>query len=292
MIKRNITTDSTLLGDFLLLVVTILSVSMLAIPSTPIAPSLSSVAFASHGDGYTSDRSIFDIALGSNNNDQAGGEEQGGLIGNIISQQQNPQAYAGNVNEDNKMIIVENCEDGKVIINDNDQIIQTNTQSFSQEANNQVEEEEEEEDDLGLIGNIISQQQNPQAYARNVNADNKVIIVEHCEDGKVIINDNDQIIQTNTQSFNQEANNQVEEEEEEEDNLGLIGNLISQQQSPQAYARNVNADNKVIIVEHCEDGKVIINDNDKIIQTNTQSFNQEANNQVEEEEEEEEEENE
>jgi hypothetical protein len=147
MIKRNITTNSTLLGDFLLLVVTILSVSMLAIPSTPIAPSLSSVAFASHGDGYTSDRSIFDIAIGSNNNDQAGGEEQGGLIGNIISQQQNPQAYAGNINEDNKMIIVENCEDGKVIINDNDQIIQTNTQSFSQEANNQVEEEEEKEEE-------------------------------------------------------------------------------------------------------------------------------------------------
>jgi hypothetical protein len=42
---------------------------------------------------------------------------------------------------------VENCEDGKVIINDNDKIIQTNTQSFNQEANNQVEEEEEEEDE-------------------------------------------------------------------------------------------------------------------------------------------------
>jgi hypothetical protein len=147
MIKRNISTNSTLLGDFLLLVATILSVSMLAILSTLIAPPLLSVAFASHGDGYTGDRSIFDIAIGSNSNNQVGGEEHSGLIGNLISQQQSPQAYAGNVNEDNKMIIVENCEDGKVIINDNDQIIQTNTQSFSQEANNQVEEEEEEEED-------------------------------------------------------------------------------------------------------------------------------------------------
>jgi hypothetical protein len=146
MSKRNITTNSTLLGHFLLLVATILSMSMLAIPYTPIAPSLSSVAYASHGDGNISDRSLFDIAIGSSNNNQAGGEEQGGLIGNIISQQQSPQAYAGNVNEDNKMIIVENCEDGKVIINDNDQIIQTNTQSFSQEANNQVEEEEDDDD--------------------------------------------------------------------------------------------------------------------------------------------------
>jgi hypothetical protein len=147
MIKRNLTTNRPLLGDFLLLVATILSMSMLTVPSTPIAPSLSSVAFASHGDGYTSDRSIFDIVIGSNNNNQAGGEEHGGLIGNLISQQQSPQAYARNVNEDNKMIIVENCEDGKVIINDNDQIIQTNTQSFSQEANNQVEEEEDEEEE-------------------------------------------------------------------------------------------------------------------------------------------------
>jgi hypothetical protein len=42
-----------------------------------------------------------------------------------------------------------------------------------------------------------------------------VIIVENCEDGEVIINDNDQIIQTNTQSFNQEASNEVDEEEED-----------------------------------------------------------------------------
>jgi hypothetical protein len=45
------------------------------------------------------------------------------------------------------VIIVENCEDGEVIINDNDQIIQTNTQSFNQEANNEVAEEEEEKED-------------------------------------------------------------------------------------------------------------------------------------------------
>jgi hypothetical protein len=42
---------------------------------------------------------------------------------------------------------VENCEDGEVTINDNDQIIQTNTQSFNQEANNEAAEEEEEEED-------------------------------------------------------------------------------------------------------------------------------------------------
>src|SRR5215212_6201880 len=265
--------NSTLSGNFLVVVATILSIFMIAASLSPMPSSLSSEAFASlEVDDNHGDQSISDLAKGSNNNNEAAVQDPGGLIGNMISQQQSPQAYARNVNTDNKVIIVENCEDGEVTINDNDQIIQTNTQSFNQEANNEAAVQ----DPGGLIGNMISQQQSPQAYARNVNTDNKVIIVENCEDGEVTINDNDQIIQTNTQSFNQEANNEAAVQ----DPGGLIGNMISQQQSPQAYARNVNTDNKVIIVENCEDGEVTINDNDQIIQTNTQSFNQEANNEA------------
>jgi hypothetical protein len=213
MRKSDKAKNSTFSSNFLSVIATMLPILMIVVPSTPLPSSLSSAAFASHGGDHLDDQSITDLARDNNNNNQVGEVNHGGLLGNLISQQQSPQAYARNVNADNKVIIVENCEDGEVIINDNDQIIQTNTQSFNQEANNQVSGE----DDLGLIGNLISQQQSPQAYARNVNADNKVIIVENCEDGEVIINDNDQIIQTNTQSFNQEANNQDEEEEEEED---------------------------------------------------------------------------
>jgi hypothetical protein len=154
MRKSNTAKNNTLSGNCLLLVAAILSILMIVAssPLTPMPLSPSSAAFASYGGGYHGERSISDIAKGSNNNNQVGGEDDyGGLIGNLISQHQSPQAYAGNVNEDNKVIIVENCEDGEVIINDNDQIIQTNTQSFNQEANNQVgeevEEEEEEEDE-------------------------------------------------------------------------------------------------------------------------------------------------
>jgi hypothetical protein len=214
MRKSNITKNNAISSNYLLLVPTITPILMAVASSTLILASLSSAAFASHEDDYLGRLGVYDIAEDSNNNNnQLGQGNHEALAGNLISQQQSPQAYARNVNEDNKVIIVENCEDGEVIINDNDQIIQTNTQSFNQEANNQVREEEEG----GLIGNLISQQQSPQAYARNVNEDNKVIIVENCEDGEVIINDNDQIIQTNTQSFNQEANNQVDGEEEEEE---------------------------------------------------------------------------
>lgn len=156
MIKSNKVKNSTFSSDFLLLIATMLPILMVITTtttssSTPMPLSLSSVAFASHGDDYHGDRSIFDIAKSSKNNNQVGGEDRGGLIGNLISQQQSPQVYARNVNEDNKMIIVENCEGegGEVIINDNDKIIQTNTQSFNQDADNQVGEEEEEEEEDG-----------------------------------------------------------------------------------------------------------------------------------------------
>jgi hypothetical protein len=122
MRKSNTEKNSTLSGNFLVMVASILSIFMIAASLSPMPSSLSSAAFAQEEDDW-------------------------GLIGNLISQQQSPQTYARNVNEDNKVIIVENCEDGEVIINDNDQIIQTNTQSFNQEANNQVDGEEEEEEE-------------------------------------------------------------------------------------------------------------------------------------------------
>jgi hypothetical protein len=149
MRKSNIAKNSTISSKFLLLVSLMRPILMVVASSTLILASLSSAVFASHEDDYLGHLGIYDIGEGSNNNNnnQLGQENHGGLIGNLISQQQNPQAYARNVNEDNKVIIVENCEDGEVIINDNDQIIQTNTQSFNQEADNQISEDEEEEEE-------------------------------------------------------------------------------------------------------------------------------------------------
>ncbi len=154
MKKSNDVKNNTILGDLLLFVAIVLPILMIVILlslSPPMSLSLFSQAFASHGPGYHTDLILSDIAEGSYNNNNNNNQEEG-LIGNRISQQQSPQADARNVNVDNK-VIIEGCEDGEVVINDNDQIIQTNTQSFNQEANNQVreggegEEEEEEEDD-------------------------------------------------------------------------------------------------------------------------------------------------
>ena len=84
--------------------------------------------------------------------------------------------------------------------------------------NNQIGQNDHYSD--GSLGNLISQQQSPQADARNINVDDKVIIVEDCDDSEIVINDNDQIIQANTQSFTEEANIHVSEEEDEDDEGG------------------------------------------------------------------------
>jgi hypothetical protein len=143
MRKSNIGKKGTFSGNFLVVLASIFSVLMItASLLLPMRPSLSSEAFALLGDDYYGDQNISDLAKGSYNNNEVDQQESGGLIGNMISQRQSPQAYAKNVNADNKVIIVENCEDGEVTINDNDQIIQTNTQSFNQEATNEEEEED------------------------------------------------------------------------------------------------------------------------------------------------------
>ena len=163
MRESNKVKKCTASSNFLFLLAMMLSILMFltSSSSSPVALSVSPVAFASHGGDYLNDRSVSDTAKTNYNNNQEEEEEEGGgggegdwgLIDNLISQRQSPQADARNINEDNKVIIVENCEDGEVIINDNDQIIQTNTQSFNQEAYNQVGEEEgeggEDEDEDG-----------------------------------------------------------------------------------------------------------------------------------------------
>ena len=147
MRKSNTGKKGTFSGNFLAVVASIFSIFMItASILLPMGSSLSSEAFALVGDDYYGGQNISDLAKGSyNNNEVVGEQDPGGLIGNMISQRQSPQAYAKNINADNKVIIVENCGDGEVTINDNDQIIQTNTQSFNQEATNEEEGGEEED---------------------------------------------------------------------------------------------------------------------------------------------------
>jgi hypothetical protein len=150
MKKSNIARNNTSSGDCVLLLMAVLSILFIVLSPSPLSSSaVFPLAFALPVVGYSNGQTLADLN-GNNYNNQGGDDDynSGGFLGNLISQQQSPQADARNVNTDNKVIIVEDCDNSEIVINDNDEIIQTNTQSFNQEANNEVEEEngEEEED--------------------------------------------------------------------------------------------------------------------------------------------------
>ena len=96
MRKSKIGKKGTFSGNFLVVVESIFSILMItASLLIPMRPSLSSEAFALLGDDYYGDQNISDLAKGSyNNNEVAGEQDPSGLIGNMISQRQSPQAYA------------------------------------------------------------------------------------------------------------------------------------------------------------------------------------------------------
>jgi hypothetical protein len=117
----------------------------------------------------------------------------------------------------------------------------------------------------------------------NINQDNDVVIGQ-CSDGHIQVNDNDKVMQSNLQSINQEADSD-NEEEADSDNEANPGHRLANtmvQEGAQAGA-NINIDNDLVIILGCHSGSVEINDNDKVMQSNLQSINQEADSDNEEE---------
>src|ERR671910_583427 len=123
MKKSNTTKNSAYFGNSFLFLLALLSILMIVASALPqLAPStLFSAAFALQLGDYPNGQTISEM---DNNNNQVGEDDYngGGLIGNLISQQQSPHADARNVNVDDKVIIVEDCDDSEIVINDNDQI--------------------------------------------------------------------------------------------------------------------------------------------------------------------------
>jgi hypothetical protein len=113
-----------------------------------------------------------------------------------------------NFNEDNDVLIGQ-CIDGHVQINDNDEVAQTNVQSTNQESNS-----EDEANDGGIIANRA--EQDASQVAMNMNVDNDLVIILGCQSGTIEINDNDEVAQTNVQSTNQESDSENDEEEDSE----------------------------------------------------------------------------
>jgi hypothetical protein len=117
----------------------------------------------------------------------------------------------------------------------------------------------------------------------NVNEDNDVVI-GRCNDGHIQVNDEDEVTQRNIESSNQEANSD-DEEEADSDNEVNPGHRLDNTvvQAGAQTSANINIDNDLVIILGCHSGSVEINDNDKVIQSNLQTMNQEANSDDEEE---------
>ena len=97
----------------------------------------------------------------------------------------------------------------------------------------------------------------------NVHKDNDVI-VGRCYDGDIVVNDNDEVTQTNFDVANLEANS---------DNESNDRDTNTEEQSSTQVATNTYQDNDMIIIIGCYGGSVEINDNDKVTQANVQSAN-------------------
>ena len=111
---------------------------------------------------------------------------------------------SSNVHEDND-VIVGRCYDGDIVVNDNDEVTQTNVGAANIEANSDNESND-------LDANTVEQPSTQ--VATNTNQDNDLIIIVGCYGGIVEINDNDKVTQTTLLSANQVGNSDDEEEAE------------------------------------------------------------------------------
>jgi hypothetical protein len=113
---------------------------------------------------------------------------------------------SSNIHEDND-VIVGRCYDGDIIINDNDEVTQTNIDAVSLEANSDNESNDRD-------ANTVEQPSTQ--VATNTNQDNDLIFIVGCYGGIVEINDNDKVTQANVQSANRGENSDDEDSDDED----------------------------------------------------------------------------
>ena len=114
---------------------------------------------------------------------------------------------SSNVHEDND-VIIGRCYDGDIVVNDNDEVTQTNIDVANLEANS-----DNESNDL----DTNTEEQSSTQVATNSNQDNDMIFIIGCYGGSVEINDNDKVTQANVLSANQVGNSDDEEEADSDD---------------------------------------------------------------------------
>ena len=136
--------------------------------------------------------------------------ERGMSSGIATSSEEQKLLFQGsaNINKDND-VILGRCIDGRVQINDEDKVTQTNIQTGNQESDSG-----NQGNDQGIIAN--KEVQDSSQVVRNTNIDNDIIFIMDCRGGTIELNDNDIVTQTIIQTGNQESDSGHEEEEDSE----------------------------------------------------------------------------
>ena len=182
------------------LIITILSTAILV--GSPISSSGMTTAHPSENLIYMEKIEQEEIGSGNLEYERITELSYDGMLTN--SRERQVFQSSSNVHEDND-VIVGRCYDGDIVVNDNDEVTQTNVGAANIEANSDNESND-------LDANTVEQPSTQ--VATNTNQDNDLIIIVGCYGGIVEINDNDKVTQTTLLSANQVGNSDDEEEAE------------------------------------------------------------------------------
>ncbi len=184
--------------SFAVLIITILLTAILA--GSPISSFGLTTAYPSVDLTYIEKIAQADIEYENQEYERINELSYNGMLTN--SREQQLIQSSSNVHEDND-VIVGRCYDGDIVVNDNDEVTQTNIDVANLEANSDNESNDRDTN---------TEEQSSTQVATNSNQDNDMIIIIGCYGGSVEINDNDKVTQANVQSANQVGNSDDEEE--------------------------------------------------------------------------------
>src|SRR3712207_32981 len=195
--------NNALPRSFAVLIITILSTVILA--GSPISSFGLTAVYPSENLTYIEKTTQADIDYESPEDNRVNEISRDGIFTN--SRERQLFQSSSNIHEDND-VIVGRCYDGDIVVNDNDEVTQTNIDAVNLEANT---DNESNDRDTNTVEQPSTQ------VATNTNQDNDLIIIVGCYGGVVEINDNDKVIQTTLQSANHVGNSDDEEEAESDD---------------------------------------------------------------------------
>jgi hypothetical protein len=194
--------NNALPRSFAVLIITILLTAILA--GSPISSFGLTTVYPSEDVTYIEKIAQAEMGSGNQEYERTNEFSYDGMLTN--SPERQLFQSSSNIHEDND-VIIGRCYDGDIVVNDNDEVTQTNIDVANLEANS---DNESNDRDANTVDQPSTQ------VATNTNEDNDLIIIVGCYGGIVEINDNDKVTQTTLQSANQVGNSDDEDSDDED----------------------------------------------------------------------------